>query len=195
MYITKDFSDAGRLLNKAGTVGVIPTDTVYGLAVRATDKTAIEVFYRLKQRQKKPGTLIAANIEQLVILGIPRRYLTPVMQYWPNPISIVIPTTPELHYLDMGKGSLAVRIPAHQQLHQLLCDTGPLMTSSANQPGEPPANNITEAQHYFQDQVGFYLDGGELQALPSTIIRIVDDAIEVLREGTIKINDNGEIEP
>lgn len=193
MHVIKDFLEAGRLLNEPGTIGVIPTDTVYGVAARAVDEGAIKKFYELKQRQQKPGTLIAANIEQLVALGIPRRYLTPVMHYWPNPLSIIIPTTPELRYLDTGKGSLAIRIPSHQQLYQLLCSTGPLMTSSANQPGRPPATTITEAQHYFADQVHFYLDGGQLQALPSTIIQVIDDAVEVIRAGTIKINDKGEI--
>lgn len=193
MHVIKDFSEASRLLHESGTIGVIPTDTVYGVAARAVDEEAIKRFYELKQRQQKPGTLIAANIEQLVTLGIPRRYLTPVMHYWPNPMSIIIPTVPALGYLDIGKGSLAIRIPSHQQLHQLLGSTGPLMTSSANQPGQPPATTAAEAQHYFAGQVNFYLDGGKLQAVPSTIIRVIDDAVEVIRAGTIKINDKGEI--
>jgi len=62
-------------------------------------------------------------------------------------------------------------------------------------PGESPANIVAEAQAYFGDAVDFYVDGGDLSgAAPSTIIRIVDDAVEVLREGAVKINDKGEVE-
>ncbi len=46
---------------KAGAVGVIPTDTVYGIAARARDEVAFARLYSLKKREVKPGTLIAAN--------------------------------------------------------------------------------------------------------------------------------------
>lgn len=187
----QDVQALARQLMEPDAVGVIPTDTVYGLAARAGDTGAVTRLYRLKQRENKPGTLIAANIDQLVDLGIKRRYLQPVEAYWPGPISVVIPTSdPALEYLHQGKGSLAVRIPDDKELCGLLTHTGPLLTSSANQPGEPPANTIAEAKTYFGDTVNFYGDGGDLSARqPSTIIRIVDDAIEVLRQGAIEIKE------
>jgi L-threonylcarbamoyladenylate synthase len=94
--------------------------------------------------------------------------------------------------LHRGKMSLAVRIPANEAIHALLERTGPLLTSSANHPGEPPANTIAEAKQYFGDRVDFYIDGGDLSAnQPSTIVRIVDDAIEILRQGAVKLNEAG----
>jgi tRNA A37 threonylcarbamoyladenosine synthetase subunit TsaC/SUA5/YrdC len=61
-------------------------------------------------------------------------------------------------------------------------------------PGEPPANTLQEAEKYFGDQVDFYVDGGDLTGHePSTVIRIVDDAIEVLRPGAVHIDENGRI--
>jgi L-threonylcarbamoyladenylate synthase len=178
----------------AGKVGVLPTDTIYGVVAKASDDAAVEKLYKLKNREQKPGTIIAANIEQLEELGIKRRYLTAVEQYWPNPISIIIPTGPTLAYVHEGKMSLAIRLPKVQDLQELLKKTGPLVTSSANTPGDPPANTIEEAQKYFGDKVDFYVDGGDLSDRPpSTIIRIIDDAIEVLREGAVKIDENGRI--
>ncbi len=177
-----------------GSVGVIPTDTVYGLACLATDRTAVGRLYELKSRDDKPGTLIAASIEQLVELGIPRRYVTAAQNFWPNPISVIIPTTPDLQYLDLGRMSLAMRVPIDQTITALLANTGPLLTSSANHPGEPPASTSEEAKTYFGDSVDFYVDGGDLSdRAASTIIRIIDDAVEVLREGAVKINEKGEI--
>jgi L-threonylcarbamoyladenylate synthase len=172
-----------------GAVGVIPTDTVYGLVGVAADAGAVARIYELKQRENKPGTLIAANLDQLVALGLKRRYLKAVEQYWPGALSVVIPCGPELNYLHQGKNSLAVRIPDFPELLNLLKKVGPLQTSSANLTGQPPATTISEAKKYFGDKADFYIDGGDLSGRePSTVIRIVDDAVEVLREGAVKID-------
>lgn len=180
-----DVSKTAKFLNSAGAVAVIPTDTVYGLAARATDKLATTNLYELKKRHKKPGTLIAANIDQLESLGLKHRYLKAVEQYWPGPISVVIPcANPELEYLHQSKNSLAVRIPKDNTLLELLKLTGPLITSSANHPGEPTANNISQAESTFGDKIKLYVDGGDLSSnQPSTLIRILDDEVEVLRQG------------
>lgn len=177
-----------------GAVGVLPTDTVYGLVCRAADETAVARLYDLKRREHKPGTVIAAKLQQLIDLGLRARYLKAVEAYWPNPISVVIPCGKELAYLHQGVQSLAVRIPADESLRRLLDRTGPLLTSSANQPGQPVATTLDEAQDYFGDNVDFYVDGGTITGRqPSTVIRIVDDAIEILRPGAINIDENGRI--
>ncbi len=194
MNILKTFNEAAEVLQKTGIVGILPTDTVYGIVARAHDAAAVQRLYQIKAREQKPGTVIAATIEQLVTLGIPKRYLVAVAMYWPNPISVVVPTTPDLAYLDLGKLSLAVRIPADDELRNLLTKTGPLLTSSANQPDKPPATNITEAEQYFKDKVDFYMDGGTRIGPASTVIQVVDDTVVVLREGAIHINENGEIQ-
>lgn len=178
-----------------GCVGVMPTDTVYGLVTRAADESAVGRLYGLKNRAHKPGPVIAADIQQLVDLGIKARYLRAVEHLWPNPLSVIIPTGDHLYYLHRGLDSIPIRIPKDDALRALLTRTGPLVTSSANAPGEPPAENLAEAGHYFGDDVDFYVDGGNLSGRqPSTIIRIVDDAFEVLREGALKISETGRIE-
>jgi tRNA A37 threonylcarbamoyladenosine synthetase subunit TsaC/SUA5/YrdC len=80
-------------------------------------------------------------------------------------------------------------------LQALLQQTGPLLTTSANHPGKTPAHTIEEAETYFGDKVDFYVNGGDLSGREaSTVMRVVDDMVEVLREGSIKINEAGEIE-
>ncbi len=177
----------------AGGVGVIPTDTLYGLVCCAANKKAVARLYGLKNRQSKPGTIIAATIDQLVELGIKARYLKPVAHYWPNSISIVIPNF-DLDYLHLGSGGVAVRVPDTTDLNLLLARTGPLLTTSVNHPGEPEAVNIEQAIEYFGEQLDFYVNGGDLSdRKPSTLIRIVDDAVEVLREGAVIIDQAGRI--
>lgn len=172
-----------------GSVGVLPTDTIYGVVADASNRQAVERLYNLKSREKKPGTLIAASVDQLVGLGLKRRYLKAVEHYWPGAVTVVVPTSgPETDYLDQGVGSLAVRVVADTQIIELLEKTGPLVTSSANQPGETPANTVEEAILYFGEKIDFCVDGGDLSGRkPSTILRVVDDTIEVLREGAVRI--------
>jgi L-threonylcarbamoyladenylate synthase len=184
--------ETAEVLMKPGAVAVIPTDTVYGLVARASDKDAVARLYELKQRENKPGTLIASSIEELTSLGIKRRYLTAVEQYWPGAVSIIIPVgDPTLNYLHQGKMSLAVRLPEGVELKGLLEQTGPLLTSSANRPGEQPATTAEAAEAIFGKSVDVYVNGGDLSdRQPSTIIRIVDDAVEIIRPGAVEIKEN-----
>jgi L-threonylcarbamoyladenylate synthase len=177
-----------RQLLQPGAVGVIPTDTVYGVVARAADQTAVERLYNLKKRENKPGTVIAASLEQFENLGLKHRYVKAVEQFWPGAVSVVIPVSnPGLAYLHRGRMSLAVRIPDDVELQKLLAQTGPLLTSSANPPGQPVATTIAQAKAYFGDQPDFYVDGGDLsKRIPSTVIRVIDDAIEILRPGAAK---------
>ncbi len=173
-----------------GGVGVMPTDTLYGLVAQASNELAVARLYKFKNREHKPGTVIAAKVEQLVDLGVPKRYLTAVEHFWPNPLSIVLPLGERLKYLHQNAGSLPFRLVADETLCNFLRKTGPLLTTSANHPDLPCSNNIQQAQAYFSDSVDFYVDGGDLSGrAPSTIIKIVDDSIVVLREGAVDVSE------
>lgn len=179
---------------QSGSVGIMPTDTIYGIVAKASDKEAVGYLYKLKNRHHKPGTVIAANLDQLVELGVTRRYMTAVADFWPNPISVVVPVSENLKYLSQDEPTLAVRIPNDEALAKLLLITGPLMTTSANLPDQKPAADIQQAQAIFADDLDFYVDGGSRdESKPSTVVRIIDDSIEVLREGAIKFDENGRI--
>ncbi len=189
-----DVDRVSGLIMKGG-VGVLPTDTLYGLVCSAKNTKAVERLYSLKNRDKKPGTIIASSIDQLVDLGLKQRYMKPVARYWPGPISVVIPCAFDLPYLHLGIGSLAVRVVDDDNLCKLIDTTGPLLTTSANTTGEREPTNIDMAHKYFGDQVDFYINGGDYSGRrPSTVIRVVDDAVEVLRQGAIIINETGEIQ-
>jgi len=167
-----------------GKVGIIPTDTLYGLVARAADPQAVRRFYALKQREHKPGTVIAASVAQLRELGIEDKYLQRVGKLWPAPLSIETPLGPELSYLHQDTGRQGFRVVADERVRRMLEVTGPLVTSSANQPGEEPAITIQDAQDTFGDQVDFYVDGGDRSGRPpSTIARITDNGIEIIRQG------------
>jgi len=190
MNTIHDYNIAAHLLREC-SVGVILTDTVYGLVAKAVDINATTRLYALKNRERKPGTVIASNIQQLIDLGLPAQELRIAERFWPGSVSVVINLGNKFDYLHQGLGSVAFRVVADKRVKELLEITGPLVTTSANQPGMPVSNNISEAFECFGDSVDFYLDGGiATNRLPSTVIRIVGDKIVVLRDGSVKIDVN-----
>ncbi len=175
-------------LLRSGAVGVLLTDTVYGLVGRALDIEASSRVIDLKGRAHKPGTLIAASGDQLVELGIKRESIRTAERFWPGAVSIVLPDGQGYEYLDVGMKSLAVRIPNKPDLITLLQKVGPLLTSSANKTGEPTVKSIDEAQEIFGNSVDFYVDSGvAANPIPSTVIRIKNNRIEILRQGAVEI--------
>lgn len=193
MKIFNSLEDPGLIaMIKQGAVGVLPTDTVYGLVASSYIKASVERLNQLKKRENKPGTTIAATPGQLVELGLPAASINQVEHLWPNPVSVVI--AHGLGYIHQGWLDSPFRVVRPSPLADLLRETGPLTTSSANLTGQPPAKTIAEAQAYFGDKVDFYVDGGEISAnLPSTVAGIKDGKIVVYREGAVKLNERGEI--
>ena len=171
---------------KKGGVGILPTDTLYGIVASALNEKAVERVYALKGRAPaKPCIILISSLSDLALFGVT---LSPALQtilstYWPGPTSIILPCVGEAFaYLHRGTHSLAFRLPKNDSLRALLQETGPLIAPSANAEGLPPATTIKEAQDYFKDKVDFYMDGGVLNNPPSSLIRISEDgAVEKLR--------------
>lgn len=168
---------------RQGNIVVLPTDTVYGLACSVLHPQTVKDMYKLKKRDGKPGTVIAADTEQLISLGFAAEDIAHAQNYWPGPVSVVLHAPDSLAYLHMGLQSLAVRIPADKQLRKLLTKSGPLATTSANFAGEPTVTSVQQAKELFGKKIPFYIDGGDLSGRPpSQIIRILKDgSVERLR--------------
>ena len=165
---------------KAGEVGIIPTDTIYGIVASAWSTHAVERIYELKKRDSsKPGTILS-TVDSLSEFNLAQSQLARAMTYWPGPVSVVMDVDDHEH-LHRGMASLAIRVPRHDDLQALLRQVGPLVSSSANHSGETPATNITLAESYFADQVDFYVDGGDLVGKPSTIVSVLGEVDDVLR--------------
>ena len=174
-------------LLRQGKIGVLPTDTVYGVVASALDPVALERVYRVKSRMPvKPPIILIASVEDLTLFGVSPTAAQRVVldTYWPGQVSIVLPCDDErFAYLHRGAKSLAFRLPALPWLRAFLSESGPLMAPSANLEGQPPATTIAEARNYFGDGVDFYIDGGVLVGRPSTIIRLnPDGSQDILRK-------------
>ncbi len=174
-------------LIKNQQIGVMPTDTLYGLVGSALSQKAVEKIYRARRRSEtKPLIILISDIQDLKLFNIEpsSEDLKIISQLWPNPVSIILPVPDDKwQYLHRGTRSLAFRVPNDQFLQNFLSQTGPIGAPSANLEGQPPARDIHQAQHYFQNKAQFYIDAGLLDRPPSTLASIDNGQLHILREG------------
>jgi L-threonylcarbamoyladenylate synthase len=182
--------EAIEILKKGG-VGVIPTDTIYGLVGSALQPPTVERIYRLRRRHpRKPmivliGALSDLNLFHIHLDASTRRTIN---RLWPGKVSIVLPCPQKkFAYLHRGSKTLAFRLPRSPKLVSFLKKTGPLVAPSANYEGRQPARNIKEAKAYFKDLVDFYLGGGQLNSLPSTVLALENGQLRLIRQGAARL--------
>jgi len=159
------------------------------LSPRLINLNSVKRLYELKSRENKPGTIISSNTRQIIDIGVNPKYIETAKTYWPNPISVIIPVDDSLSHIHLGKNSLAFRIVDNPEIAKLLDITGPLLTTSANKPGMPVANNINEAMACFGDLVDLYVDGGDLSGAEASAVILVDEnGVNILRDSPILQN-------
>ena len=162
---------------KAGEwIGVLPTDTIYGLVGSAFSKEAVERIYRLKKRnKKKPFIVLIASLRDLDQFGIKlsRETNTALKHIFQSKVSIILPVSNKrFSYLHRGKNSIAFRLPSNRWVRDFVRKTGPLVAPSANLEGQPFAKTIREAKAYFGEKVDFYFSKGVLNGKPSVILEL-----------------------
>lgn len=177
---------------REGRIGVIPTDTIYGIVGLALNQNTVEKIYHLRKRSPdKPFIILISSLDDLNIFGVPlnRNQKEFLEKHWPNPLSVVLSVIDEKwQYLHRGTKSLAFRMPKNGQLLELLKQTGPLVAPSANFEGEKPSENIAEAKKHFGESIDFYMDGGPVKSAASTLIELLTDgSFKMLRQGKLKL--------
>ncbi len=175
-----DVARAAELLRQ-GLVVAFPTETVYGLGVRADRPEAMRELERLKARPPgKPfARLIASagDMERHAAPGPVARRLA--ARFWPGPLTLVV--------ADGRGGQVGLRCPDCAVTLALLRRVGvPVAAPSANPSGEPPATDAGEVLAAFEGRIAAVLDGGRAAlGVASTVVRASGGAPEVLREGAI----------
>jgi len=182
-------AEAALLLQK-GAVGVLRTDTLYGIVASANNKKAVARVYNIKKRNPtKPCLLLITKRGELTQFGV---MLTPsitkaMKRYWPGPTTLVcdihdVSAIKKFEYLHCGTNALAFRLPKNPKLIQLMKRTGPLIAPSANIEGECPTRTVDEARAVFGRNIDFYVDGGLVtRKRPSRIFKVSDSVLKRLR--------------
>jgi len=185
---------------EAGDLVVLPTDTVYGIAADAFKADAVQRLLDAKGRGRDmPPPVLISVVESLDALAtdVPEAGRKLCEAYWPGPLTVICHAQGSLMW-DLGEtqGTVALRVPDHENTRELLSRTGPLAVSSANKSGQPAALDVYEAEAQLADSVAVYLDGGEATGgQPSTIVDLTGDVPHVVRIGALSMAQIREIAP
>jgi len=192
--IGTDVDRAVEILRNGGLVG-LPTETVYGLAADASQKSAVAKIFAAKGRPSNHPLIVhVASIEGARTWSSLWPYSAELLgsTYWPGPLSVVVNKAPEvLVEVTGGHQTVALRVPGHSMAIELLTRfKGGLAAPSANKFGKV---SPTMAQHVWDDlgtSVDYILDGGPCDVgLESTIVDCSADTPIVLRPGGISAED------
>jgi len=174
-----------------GGVVAFPTDTVYGIGASLRHPDALARIYTIKGRESaKPLPVLLSSIDRISVVAEPpdARVRALLREFWPGGLTIALPARSgiprEVVHQD---GTVGVRIPDHS-IALMLCERagGALATTSANRSGEPPACSADEIATQLDDGIDVVLHGGYAPCgAPSTVIRIDDARIAVIRHGSV----------
>ncbi|GAA2522126.1 L-threonylcarbamoyladenylate synthase [Pilimelia columellifera] len=176
---------------RLGELAVLPTDTVYGLAVDAFSSDAVASLLNAKGRGRHmPPPVLVGSRHTLdgLVYSLPAVANDLVEAFWPGALTLVVEHAPSLKW-DLGDTdhTVAVRMPLHPVALEVLRETGPLAVSSANLTGQAAATTAEQARDQLGASVRVYLEAGRCGAasLPSTIVDVTGEVPRVLREGAI----------
>ena len=176
-----------------GGLIVYPTDTVYGLGCDITQREAVDRIIRLKGRDpKKPMSFICADLTHISRYAAVSNFAYKILKrFLPGPYTFVLPAsrdTPKI--LQPKQRTVGIRIPAHPVPIALVALLGePLLSTSANRSNEQTIAEPGELESRLGHDVDLILECGALPVMPSSVISLVDDRVEILREGS------GDLEP
>jgi len=185
-----DLAPAAAWLARGGIVA-FPTDTYYGLAVDPTSPAAVQALFDLKGRDANVAVpLVAASLAQAdafcgPLTGATRRL---ALTFWPGPLSLVCAAPPHVApAVHAGRGTIAIRVPAHDIARALATAFGsPITATSANPSGAPPARATRDLGAIAHDPRLLILDAGDAPGgAPSTIVNAEVDPPALIRAGAI----------
>ena len=198
-----DCSDSGQLLTgirlasaaiSRGEVIVIPTDTVYGVAVDAFNPTAVQALLNAKGRDRSsPPPVLIPGLPTMDALAreVPSLVRELVGALWPGGLTVILRAQPSLSW-DLGDtaGTVALRMPNNELALQLLAETGPLAVSSANLSGMPAATDAASAELMLGSAVQIYLNGGPVGDVYEAIGERPGDTSSTIVDAT-RLNEPG----
>ncbi len=177
---------AVEVLRRDGVI-VYPTDTIYGLGCDVTSKVAVERIRRIKGRDaNKPMSFVCSDLVQVSRYGHVSNFAHRILKrFLPGPYTFVLTATKETPRVFQSKQkTVGIRIPDHPVPLALVEQLGsPVVSTSANESDEEVVTNPADLERIFGHRVDLIMECGTLPVLASSVISLVDDTIQILREG------------
>ena len=178
---------------RRGDLVVIPTESVYAVATDAFSRRGVAALREAKgyDEQVPLPVLVGARATLGgIALRVSDEARDLVEAFWPGPLTVLLRPQPTLAWDLPDDAPLAVRMPLHPVAVALLAQSGPLVATTANAPGQLAPADVDEALVQLGDGVSLALDAGSLVddvGLPSTIVDLTGSVPRVVRTGAISL--------
>ena len=164
-----------------GKIIAYPTDTFYGIGCDLMNKKGIGLIYKLKNRPlKQPFSIVCDSLKEISLYAQVSNYAYRTMKRClPGPYTFILEATQLVPKIMMTKRrTVGIRVPDNKICLAIVRALGrPIISTSA---GYDDPNSIEEA---YKKNLGLVVDGGVLFPEPSSVISLIDDVPEVIREG------------
>jgi protein-tyrosine phosphatase len=202
----RNAEDARDVIHRAvqalaeGRLVAFPTETVYGIGASACREEAVERLVAVKDRSgQSPFALAIKSAEEATdfvpdMVPLARRL---ARRCWPGPVTLVVDNSHQdglvgqlpkrVREVVSPNGTIGLRVPANDILLDVLrMLAGPIVLTSANRRGEPEAVTGDDVKIALGNDVELILDDGPCRyGQPSSVVRVQDNQMEVLREGVV----------
>jgi L-threonylcarbamoyladenylate synthase len=181
--------ETAAALLQAGEIVAVPTETVYGLAANARDSAAVRKIFEAKGRPAhNPLIVHVASVEmaQTCVTEWPGRAEQIARQYWPGPLTLVLPKAASIpEEVTAGGATVAIRWPSHPFMQAIIRKCRfPLAAPSANRSNEVSPTNVSHVVASLEGRIPVAIDGGQCQVgIESTVYDVLNNRI--LRPGMI----------
>lgn len=173
-----------------GQVVALPTETVYGLAACMAQPKAVSCIYSLKNRPSDNPLIIHVScLDQLheIAEKIPDSCQALIEHFWPGPLTFILPakkeSVPEIVRANLP--NIAVRMPNHPLMVEILNHTGPLVAPSANLSGKPSSTSPEHVEEDFGKDFPVVDGGVSSKGVESTILFVEGERWSIARLGAI----------
>lgn len=180
-----------KILDNDGLI-IFPTDTVYGIACNAFSDNAIKKLFKAKNRSFDNPIGVLTNSSSkidLVAKNINKMEQELIDKYLPGNLTIIFKKKDTIsNLLTANKNTIGVRIPNNEIALKILeAYPYPLATTSANISQQKEGTELNDFLETFKNKVDIIVDGGKTSSIPSTIVQVIDNKINILREGSLKL--------
>ncbi|XOF34964.1 MAG: L-threonylcarbamoyladenylate synthase [Candidatus Electrothrix sp. YB6] len=173
---------------KKGGVICYPTDTMYGIGCDIFHQKAVKRVHQVKKRPKqKPFSFMCSslkNISEYAHVGNTAYRL--MRKHLPGPYTLVLPGSKLVPKIMLTKQkTVGIRVPECAICLAVIEQLGnPILnTSAAREDHADPVVDAYDVEQLFGNEVDLIIDGGEVYPDPSTVVSLVSEQPEILREG------------
>ncbi len=171
---------------KNGDVIIYPTDTCYGIGADIFNKAAIEKVYLIKGISKKqPFSFVCSDLRDISHYARVSDFAYRILKrYLPGPYTFVLEGSRQVPKMMLTKRkTVGIRVPDHPVCLEIVKQLGrPIISTTVSQ-GDKIFSDPREMSKKFGKQVSIIIDSGIIPPEPSSVISLVDDEVEILREG------------